>query len=59
MEIQSVRGADGTKLRVLHWDPASEMTNPVGEAVLIVHGLAEHAGRYAHVADALTRAGER
>jgi len=33
------------------------MTNPVGEAVLIVHGLAEHAGRYAHVADALTRAG--
>ncbi|MFO8065137.1 MAG: alpha/beta hydrolase [Spirochaetota bacterium] len=35
------------------WDPADEARR----AVLIVHGYAEHGGRYAHVADRLTGEG--
>lgn len=44
---------DGTRLRMLRWDPQGE---PVGK-VLIVHGFAEHMGRYEHVAGALTARG--
>ena len=46
---------DGSEGRVFHrrWDPAS----PPVRIVLIVHGYAEHGGRYAHVAAALTRRG--
>jgi alpha-beta hydrolase superfamily lysophospholipase len=44
------RVADGTLLRTLHWPPAGD---PWAMA-LIVHGLGEHAGRYATVARALT-----
>lgn len=40
-------------LFVTHWLPAG---TPRG-AVLLAHGYAEHAGRYAHVADRLTAAG--
>jgi alpha-beta hydrolase superfamily lysophospholipase len=45
--------ADGTLLRTLHWPAHGE---PWAVA-LIVHGLGEHAGRYATVAEPLTRAG--
>jgi acylglycerol lipase len=49
----TVRMADGTTLRTLHWAPAGD---PWAVA-LIVHGLGEHAGRYETVAAALTAAG--
>ena len=41
---------DGTNLVVVDW-PLSK--GPVRGVVLIVHGLGEHGGRYAHVAAAL------
>lgn len=44
---------DGTALRIARWGEE----NP--HDVLIVHGLAEHAGRYTHVAQALVDAGWR
>ena len=49
----SVRVADGTTLRTLHWSPEGD---PWAVA-LVVHGLGEHAGRYRTVAGALTAAG--
>jgi acylglycerol lipase len=48
----SARSDDGTKLRLARWGEADR-------DVLVVHGLAEHAGRYQHVADALVDAGWR
>lgn len=44
---------DGLKLHLRHW-PAP---TPARGQVLIVHGLGEHIGRYAHVAAALNEAG--
>ncbi len=50
MRTSFVTSADGTRLRLAHWgDGARDM--------LIVHGLAEHAGRYEHVGAALAAAG--
>lgn len=49
----SVRVADGTTLRTLHWSPEGDPW----AAALVVHGLGEHAGRYRTVAGALTAAG--
>src|SRR6185503_18760409 len=46
---------DGQELFVHRWLP-DEGTSPRG-VVHIAHGLAEHAGRYARVAEALTGAG--
>jgi len=46
---------DGLALQLHHW-PAMAGTKAIGR-VLIVHGLGEHAGRYAHVAAALNGAG--
>lgn len=43
----------GIALFTQHWEPAS---SPIG-TVLIVHGYAEHSGRYGHVATALQQAG--
>lgn len=51
--LGTARMADGTTLRTLHWEPASE---PWALAE-IVHGLGEHGGRYQTVAAALTGAG--
>ncbi len=51
--LGTARMADGTTLRTLHWEPASE---PWAVAEL-VHGLGEHGGRYETVAKALTDAG--
>lgn len=50
----SIQSKDGTRLRLVQWTP----DQPRGE-VLLLHGLAEHSGRYAHVAAALTQAGWR
>jgi alpha-beta hydrolase superfamily lysophospholipase len=46
---------DGLKLAIQHW-PLPKGQIPKG-AVLIVHGLGEHIGRYDHVAQYLNRAG--
>lgn len=43
---------DGTRLRTHRWSAADPWA-----ALLLVHGLAEHAGRYAHVAEALAAEG--
>ncbi|RME25575.1 MAG: alpha/beta hydrolase [Deltaproteobacteria bacterium] len=51
----SIRSADGTRLRLFQWTPPE----PAGRDVLLVHGLAEHADRYHHVAAALNAAGHR
>lgn len=53
--IDDLRSADGTRLAFYKASPAGE---PRGD-VLIVGGLAEHAGRYDHVAKALTDVGWR
>jgi len=50
---KSITTADGLRLHLLHW-PAAE---PARGTVLIVHGLGEHSGRYAHVAAQLNLAG--
>ncbi len=52
METRFVDSADGTKLRVVRWGDA-------GRDVLCIGGLAEHAGRYDHVANAFVAAGWR
>jgi acylglycerol lipase len=51
--VGTARMPDGTLLRTLRWDAIGE---PWGTA-LIVHGLGEHAGRYATVAEPLAAAG--
>jgi lysophospholipase len=51
---ERVRTADGTELLVRHW--ASQSTPP-WVTVIIVHGLAEHSGRYEHVGERLAAAG--
>ena len=51
----TIRTSDGVELHVRDWPlPAGSVRH--GSA-LIVHGLGEHSGRYAHVAAALNRAG--
>lgn len=49
----TARMPDGTTLRTLHWAPGTEPW----AAMLVVHGLGEHAGRYETVAEAFTAAG--
>lgn len=50
MRTSFVTSADGTRLRLAHWGDG-------GRDVLVIHGLAEHAGRYGHVGAALADAG--
>lgn len=45
--------ADGTPVHVYRWEP----DNQVRGVIQIAHGNAEHAGRYEHVANALTARG--
>jgi alpha-beta hydrolase superfamily lysophospholipase len=45
--------ADGTAVHVVRWTPDSD---PVG-VVQVAHGMGEHGGRYARLAEALTAAG--
>ena len=44
---------DGSNLQAYHWQPAARQR----ANVIVVHGLGEHARRYAHVAAALNQAG--
>ncbi len=52
---KSFTGVGGTNIVYDVYEPASD---PVG-VVLVAHGVAEHAGRYAHVAEVLTGLGLR
>ena len=49
------QSGDGTRMFGCEWMP--EVGRPVKAVVGIVHGMGEHAGRYAHVAEELTSAG--
>lgn len=50
MQVLHTTSADGTKLRLGRWGQP-------GRNILLVHGLAEHLGRYQHVGEALGNAG--
>lgn len=50
MRTSFVTSADGTRLRVGQWGDGAR-------DVLLIHGLAEHAARYAHVGEAFAAAG--
>src|SRR6266852_2376970 len=50
---ERVSARDGTELLVRHWAPVGE----TWASVLLVHGVAEHCGRYEHVGGQLARAG--
>jgi lysophospholipase len=52
METLSIHSDDGTPLRLLRWGDGDK-------DILLVHGLAEHGGRYTHVAEALVAQGWR
>jgi len=52
MQILSADSDDGTRLRLVRWGDGPRN-------ILLVHGLAEHAGRYEHVARRLVDAGYR
>lgn len=51
--LPAVSAGAGAKLHVTHWLPGGTPK----AVVLLAHGYAEHAGRYAHVAKRLTDAG--
>ena len=51
--IEEITGANGRRLWTARWPPA---TSPPRAAVLLLHGYAEHIGRYDHVVSALTTA---
>jgi len=52
--VEHVAARDGTSLLLRHWPVAS---GDAWASVLIVHGLAEHTGRYEHVGAQLSAAG--
>ena len=49
----SLTAADGAEIFAYHWRP----DGPSAAAVQIIHGMAEHAGRYGRLAQALTASG--
>lgn len=53
MEQLALQSSDGTSLTAYRWPSAATRTGDV----LVVHGYAEHIGRYGHVAERLTAAG--
>ena len=53
MNTSTITSADGTRLHLVRWDAPED---PKGH-VLLIGGLAEHMGRYGHVADALIEGG--
>src|SRR4051794_30330803 len=54
-KMPPVRASDGTDLSLRRW-PAPDAAQRRG-TLLLLHGLGDHCGRYAHVADALTPLG--
>lgn len=52
-DTSMVAGADGTEFLERSWTPQSASK----ATIVLVHGLAEHTGRYEHVGDALAGAG--
>lgn len=57
MNTRKIESADGTPLRVVTW--ADGPAEKSGRDLLVVHGYAEHAGRYVETAAALNQAGFR
>jgi len=53
MDIRTLNSADGMAIRYRRWLPAGR----VRSALVIVHGIADHSGRYATFATALVEAG--
>lgn len=53
MQPLETRSADGTPIKLYRWGESNSKN------VLLVHGLAEHVGRYGHVAERLVAAGHR
>lgn len=53
--MEALTTADGIELHVQRWTVADG--TPRRGSVLLVHGLGEHSGRYAHVAEALNAIG--
>ncbi len=52
LSTSSFRTSDGVNMHTVSWLPATSRAT-----IVIVHGLAEHSGRYAHVAARLNAAG--
>ena len=52
-DASTFEGADGQRLFEQHWLPEGDPRS----AIVLVHGYAEHSGRYGHVAQRLTGAG--
>ncbi|MEW5870223.1 MAG: lysophospholipase [Chloroflexota bacterium] len=50
----TLTASDGLQLYCQGWEPPESQARA---AICLVHGLGEHSGRYAHVADFLTQAG--
>src|SRR6185369_6223442 len=53
-QVEQVAARDGTSLLVRHWPVAAGVP---WASLLLVHGLAEHSGRYEHVGSQLAAAG--
>jgi len=51
----SFKSKDGKEIHFYQWSP--DLTGSIVGAVQIAHGMSEHAGRYAHFADELTKQG--
>lgn len=54
-EARTLSGTKGPDIHLYVWHPDDNNSN--GDAVQIVHGLGEHAGRYRRLAESLTGAG--
>lgn len=53
--MPTLQAADGVALHLRTWEPSGTARG----TIVLVHGLGEHAGRYVHVAEALTSDGWR
>lgn len=54
-----LKAADGTELFVREYPPATGSANELGRTLLVVHGAAEHGGRYEQFAATAAEAGWR